>query len=183
MPTRPAWTSSISSHPPSATPPRLVVLSPPARSRCGEAGSSDDAPIQGNRGLHPRGDAPSQKGERKMKRFVILSAAVLLLAIILSPQPAAAQLVTARVNGGGTATFNGALDQVGIEGSQFGMQVDIYPDGSAQGNFKCLMAGRSDFPGFRIMEVTGKVTAGVGNPALGEATFSGDGVLTTGNGN
>ena len=118
-----------------------------------------------------------------MKRFVILSAAVLLLAIVLSPQPAAAQLVTARVNGGGTATFNGALDQVGIEGSQFGMQVDIYADGSAQGNFKCLMAGRSAFPGFLIMEVTGKVTAGVGDPALGWATFSGDAVLTTGNGN
>ena len=68
----------------------------------------------------------------------------------------------------GTVLFE-LLDQVGIEGSQFGMQVAISPDGSAQGNFKCLMAGRSDFPGFRIMEVTGKVTAGVGNPAASAA--------------
>src|SRR5207244_12803935 len=89
----------------------------------------------------------------------------------------------ASVKGVCMAAVNGAVAQVGIERSQFGMQVDIYADGSAQGNFKCLMAGRSDFPGFRIMEVTGKVTAGVANPALGWATFSGNGVLTTGNGN
>lgn len=68
------------------------------------------------------------------------------------------------INGGGTADI-----------SQFGMGVVARSDGSADGHFLCLMAGRSAFviPSNRSMVVTGRVQAAWVAPELRRAGFSG----------
>jgi hypothetical protein len=87
------------------------------------------------------------------------------------------------VTGGGTGTFDADLDGDGeSDGSQFGMGIIIHTDGSAQGHFLCLMAGRSDILGLLLMAVQGQVTEGNVNPD-GSVTFSGDdGAVNLGNG-
>jgi hypothetical protein len=99
-----------------------------------------------------------EKKGNKMKRLAALLAALLVVAITLWPQSTAAQSTT-KVNGGGTGTFGVDLDGDGdIDGSQFGMGVVIQGDGSAQGHFECLMAGRSQMMGLHLMAVEGPIT-------------------------
>jgi hypothetical protein len=113
-----------------------------------------------------------------MKRLVLLLA---VMAITLLPLCAVAQ-GGMRVTGGGTGTFGADLDGDGdIDGSQFGIGVTIRADGSAQGHFLCLMAGRSDILGLSLMAVQGQVTEGSDN-GDGSATFSGSGTVNLGNG-
>src|SRR5437762_10561384 len=78
-----------------------------------------------------------------------------------------------RVTGGGTATFGADLDGDGdIDGSHFGFAAVIAGDGSAQGDFTCLMAGNANFLGLRLMAVQGPVTSGApdGRSFSGTAT-------------
>jgi hypothetical protein len=63
--------------------------------------------------------------------------------------------------------------------SQFGFGVSVAPDGSARGHFNCLMAGASEFPGFDLMAVRGRVTSAVINGST--ATLEGAGMFQTGN--
>lgn len=116
-----------------------------------------------------------------MKSLVLSLVTILTLAITLPPLPASARGST-RVTGGGTGTFGADLDGDGdIDGSQFGIGVTIRADGSAQGHFLCLMAGRSDILGLPVMAVQGQVTEGSDN-AGGSVTFSGTGSVNLGNG-
>jgi hypothetical protein len=120
-------------------------------------------------------NAVTQSKERKeaktVKNLILLLAAILTAAITLPPRPAAAQGNT-RVTGGGTGTFGADLDGDGVT---------IRTDGSAQGHFLCLMAGRSDILGLPIMAVQGRVTDGSDN-GDGSVTFSGSGTVNLGNG-
>jgi hypothetical protein len=125
-------------------------------------------------------EAKKRRGET-MKSMMLLSAAIFTVAIFLPPRAAVAQGNT-RVTGGGTGTFGADLDSDGdIDGSQFGMGVTIRADGSAQGHFLCLMAGRSDILGLHIMAVQGQVTDGSDN-GDGSVSFSGSGTVNLGNG-
>jgi hypothetical protein len=107
-----------------------------------------------------------------MKRLFILSAA-LLLSATLSVSPAAAGGPTV-ANGGGQGTVDGTNPF-----SQFGFAITRSADGQVQGQFNCLMAGASEFPGFDLMAVRGWVTTAAvsGNTA----TFEGTGMFQTGN--
>jgi len=106
---------------------------------------------------------------------------MLALAFFWSPLPVGAQ-VAVRVTGGGTGTFGADLDGDGdIDGSQFGIGVTIRANGSAQGHFLCLMAGRSDILGLPVMVVQGPVSSGDVN-GDGSVTFSGVGTVNLGNG-
>jgi len=97
---------------------------------------------------------------------------ILVAAIVLWPRAVDAGNAS-KVTGGGTGTFGADLDGDGdIDGSQFGMGVVIHPDGSAQGHFECLMAGRSDILGLPLMAVEAKVTDG-SITLDGQATFGG----------
>lgn len=101
------------------------------------------------------------------------SVAMLVVTILLWPLPAISQVPT-KVTGGGTGTFadgkidpwdidglDGDLDGDGdIDGSQFGMGVIIFADGSAQGHFECLMAGASDILGLPLMAVERQTSGG-----------------------
>jgi hypothetical protein len=81
-------------------------------------------------------------------------------------------------NGGGRGTVDGVTPF-----SQFGFGVKFGAAGTASGNFNCLMAGASTFPGFEpLMKVSGEVTAGTANTAAGTATFTGSGTLNLGPG-
>src|SRR5437879_13682247 len=73
----------------------------------------------------------------------------------ISSDRAAAPLAHAiQVTGGGTTTFGADLDGDGdIDGSHFGFTAVIAEDGSAKGNFKCLMAGNANFLGLHIIAV------------------------------
>ena len=116
-----------------------------------------------------------------MKRLVLVLVAILMAVITLSPLPAVAQGAT-KVTGGGTGTFGADLDGDGdIDGSQFGMGIVIWEDGSAQGHFECLMAGTSDIFGLPLMAVEGEVASGSDN-GDGSATFSGVSTVNLGNG-
>jgi hypothetical protein len=76
------------------------------------------------------------------------------------------------VNGGGT----GSLSATGTPPfSQFGLGVRVLGGGAAAGQFNCLMAGRSAFPGFELMAVRGGVTTGTASSTT--ASFSGAGSL------
>jgi len=110
--------------------------------------------------------------EVPMKRLFILSAALLLSATLSVSQAAAGSPTVA--NGGGRGTVDGTNPF-----SQFGFAVTRSADGWVQGQFNCLMAGASEFPGFDLMAVRGQVTtvAVSGNTA----TFEGAGMFQTGN--
>jgi hypothetical protein len=107
-----------------------------------------------------------------MKRPFILSAVVLLLATLFVPPAAAAAPVVA--NGGGRGTVDGTTPF-----SQFGFDVTRSADGRVQGQFNCLMAGASEFPGFDLMAVRGQVTTVAVSGST--ATFEGAGMFQTGN--
>lgn len=107
-----------------------------------------------------------------MKRFLLVSA-MLLVTVTLSASPAAAAGPTV-MNGGGRGTVDGTTPF-----SQFGFAVKLAADGAVQGHFNCLMAGASEFPGFDLMAVRGKITSAV---ILGSTmTFEGAGMFQTGN--
>ena len=94
---------------------------------------------------------------------------------------------TVQVTGGGTTTFGADLDGDGdIDGSHFGFAAVIAGDGSARGDFTCLMAGNANFLGLHLMAVQGPVTSGAldGRSFRGTATVkvlnaSGPGVQST----
>ena len=92
---------------------------------------------------------------------------------ISSDRAAAPPPHAVRVMGGGTTTFGADLDADGeVDGSHFGFAAVIAGDGSAQGNFTCLMAGSANFLGLRLMAVQGPVTSGAsdGHSFSGTAT-------------
>ena len=62
---------------------------------------------------------------------------------------------------------------------QFGFSVTRSAEGSVQGHFNCLMAGATQFPGFTLMAVRGRVTSGT--ITAGAASFDGVGMFQTGN--
>lgn len=104
------------------------------------------------------------------KRFTVFLASA-LAAMALFPAAGAADAPVV-VNGGGT----GSLSPSGTPPfSQFGMSIRILGGGAAAGQFNCLMAGRSAFPGFQLMAVRGGVTAGTATTT--SASFSGAGTL------
>jgi hypothetical protein len=106
-----------------------------------------------------------------MKKLVLTTtAAVLLMLAALAPGSAIARAPVV-VSGGGTGTFDGVNP-----GSQFGMGV-VFRGGPVQGQFNCVMAGRSAFDGLRLMKVSGQVSGGSVHLATGTATFSGVGTL------
>ena len=113
---------------------------------------------------------------KKLLRFltvIAVTAAAVMPLTVLAQQPT-------QVIGGGTGTFDADLDGDGdIDGSQFGIGV-VIKDGSAQGHFECLMAGRSDILGLHLMAVQGQVTDG--SVAGGAATFNGVATVNLGNG-
>jgi len=80
---------------------------------------------------------------------------------ISSDRAAAPPAQAVRITGGGTTTFGADLDGDGdIDGSHFGFAAVIAGDGSAHGDFTCLMAGNANFLGLRLMAVQGPVTSG-----------------------
>jgi hypothetical protein len=104
-----------------------------------------------------------------MRRLFILAAllAALMPSAALAAGPHAA-------TGGGHGTVDGLTPF-----SQFGFGVTVAADGSARGSFNCLMAGASQFPGFDLMAVRGRVTSAVISGDT--ATFDGIGMFQTGN--
>src|SRR3989441_10400009 len=92
----------------------------------------------------------------------------------VSSDLAAAPLAHAvQVTGGGTTTFGADLDGDGdVDGAHFGFAAVIAGDGSARGNFTCLMAGNANFLGLHLMAVQGPVTSGApdGRSFSGTAT-------------
>jgi len=93
-----------------------------------------------------------------------------LFAALLAPTGVSAGAPVV-VSGGGTGTFDGVHP-----GSQFGFIATVR-GGSVQGQFNCVMAGRSAFSGLRLMKVEGQVTAGSVDVAAGTATLSGTATL------
>lgn len=76
-------------------------------------------------------------------------------------------------NGGGRGTVDGTHAF-----SDFGFNVGTGP-GGVHGQFNCLMAGSSQFPGFTLMAVRGQVTSATIGPD--SASFDGVGMFQTGN--
>lgn len=110
-----------------------------------------------------------------MKKFARLLAVSCLGTILSSPAFVAAQSAV-HVTGGGTATFGADLDGDGeIDGSQFGMIVDIKGDGSAEGHLLFAMAGNFDFLA-NMFSIQGPVTEGRVN-SDGSVTFRGCGPM------
>src|SRR2546422_222571 len=94
-------------------------------------------------------------------------------AAISSDRAAAPSAHAVQVTGGGTTTFGADLDGDGdVDGSHFGFAAVIAGDGSARGNFTCLMAGNANFLGLHLMAVQGPVTSGApdGRSFSGTAT-------------
>jgi len=104
----------------------------------------------------------------------VLAFAIVILAAVAMMVPTAEAVAPAAVSGGGHGTVNGATPF-----SQFGFEVARHADGSVTGNFNCLMAGASEFPGFDLMAVRGQVTDAVF--AGDTVTFEGSGMFQTGN--
>src|SRR5437899_12109812 len=91
-------------------------------------------------------------------------------AAISSDRAGAASQDSLQVTAGGTTTFGADLDGDGdVDGSHFGFAAVIAGNGSAHGDFTCLMAGNANFLGLRLMAVQGPVTSG----ALDGHSFSG----------
>src|SRR6059036_1638887 len=94
-------------------------------------------------------------------------------AAMSSDRAAAPPAHSVQVTGGGTTTFGADLDSDGdVDGSHFGFAAVIAGDGSAHGDFTCLMAGNANFLGLRLMAVQGPVTSGTpdGHSFSGTAT-------------
>jgi hypothetical protein len=105
-----------------------------------------------------------------MKRsFGVLAGLAAACALV----PAAAAAGPTIANGGGRGTVDGESPF-----SQFGFSVTRSADGSVHGNFNCLMAGASRFPGFTLMAVRGQVTSAA--ISGGSASFDGVGMFQTG---
>lgn len=105
-----------------------------------------------------------------MRRLAIV-AAVTLTSVAFVPSALAAGPQV--VDGGGQGTVDGTPF------SQFGFSVTRSADGSVRGHFNCLMAGASEFPGFDLMAVRGRVSSLV--VAGDTATLEGTGMFQTGN--
>jgi hypothetical protein len=143
--------------------PAVAKTGPPAQADAGE--HALHRPCVGS-SLVVRG----RKGESMKRSFRVLAGLVAACALV----PAAAAAGPTIANGGGRGTIDG-----GSPFSQFGFSVTRSADGSVQGNFNCLMAGASQFPGFTLMAVRGQVTSAAisGNTA----SFDGVGMFQTGN--
>jgi hypothetical protein len=108
-----------------------------------------------------------------MKRRHILLLA-LLIPVVFSALPAAAAGPII-ANGGGRGTVDGVNAF-----SYFGFEVSVR-DGIVSGQFNCLMAGASAFPGFEpLMKVSGAISSGTVDAAAGTAEFVGSGTLNLG---
>jgi hypothetical protein len=102
-----------------------------------------------------------------------LTLVAIVAALACAPTAVAAGPVVA--NGGGIGTLDGVTPF-----SHFGFGVTL-SGGLVQGQFNCLMAGNAAFPGFEpLMKVSGAVTSGTVNAALGTASFDGSGTLNLG---
>jgi hypothetical protein len=105
-------------------------------------------------------------------------AGAVIVAVVVVALTATAQGFAASTSatGGGRGTVDGVTPF-----SQFGFGVHFGAAGSASGQFNCLMAGASAFPGFEpLMKVSGSVTGGSVNVAAGTASFTGSGTLDLG---
>jgi hypothetical protein len=101
-------------------------------------------------------------------------ATIVLAALAATFAVSAPGAIAATANGGGRGTTDGSSPF-----SQFGFGVTKGADGSVQGSFNCLMAGASEFPGFTLMAVRGRITDAV--IGSGAASFDGVGMFQTGN--
>ncbi len=108
-----------------------------------------------------------------MKRLMVVLAAVVLTMVAVPAIPATA-VERDVVNGGGHGTIDGTTAF-----SQFGLEASRIADGGVSGHFNCLMAGVSEFAGFDLMAVRGKLTNVIINGDT--ATLEGIGMLQTGN--
>lgn len=108
-----------------------------------------------------------------MTRLATLLTTALAAAILLSPQPAAAQTQT-NVSAGADGIFpsGASFNGVSLNALEFGIGVTIAGDGSAAGDFQTTLLGISALGQPQEIVVEGK--AGTGSrPASGTATFSG----------
>lgn len=105
-----------------------------------------------------------------MIRRLIVPLVVAATSLMFASSAVAASSIV--VNGGGTGSLNASGTP---PFSQFGMGVRILGGGAAAGQFNCLMAGRSAFPGFQLMAVRGSVNAGTATGT--SASFTGTGTL------
>jgi hypothetical protein len=104
-----------------------------------------------------------------MRRLILVAAVLCLLGA-----PAAVAGTPLVANGGGRGTVDGVTPF-----SQFGFNVTVGTDGAVRGHFNCLMAGASEFPGFDLMAVRGRVeTATITGTT---ASLVGSGMFQTGN--
>ena len=126
----------------------------------------------GRRRTEPPGASELHAKEVPMKRLFILSATLLMLVAVCALPAAATGPSVA--NGGGRGTVDGTNPF-----SQFGFGITRSDDGSVHGQFNCLMAGASEFPGFDLMAVRGQITSAVVSEST--ATFEGRGMFQTGN--
>jgi len=116
-----------------------------------------------------------------MTRLGFLSAAMLGLAGLLAPAPAAAQ--DTGVTGAAEATFpNGAtFNGISLKGLTLGQGLFIGQDGSATGQFQAVLLGTSLLGAAQNITVEGEVSGGsVGTD--GSASFSGTATVDMGDG-
>ncbi len=118
-----------------------------------------------------------------MKRLLIVLAMALVIA---APSGSATTLASSGetdVTGAGDGVFasGAALAGVSLSGSQFGLGVIIYADGSAVGEFQSLLLGTSVLGASQNISIDGKVTTGAAN-ADGSVTFGGTCTLDMGDG-
>jgi hypothetical protein len=102
-----------------------------------------------------------------MKRLAGVLAALLAACALVPVVSSAAG--PAAVTGGGRGTVDG-VDAF----SDFGFSVVRSSTGAVEGHFNCLMAGSSQFPGFTLMAVRGRLT----QATIAASTASFDGVGT-----
>jgi hypothetical protein len=118
-----------------------------------------------------------------MKRLLI---AVAVAMVITAPSGSGTILAASGetdVTGAGDGVFPGgaALAGVSLSGSQFGLGVIIYADGSAVGEFQSLLLGTSLLGASQNISVNGKVTTGAVN-SIGSVTFGGTCTVDMGDG-
>jgi hypothetical protein len=108
-----------------------------------------------------------------VRRACAVIVAVVAVALTATPQGFAR---SPTATGGGRGTVDGVTPF-----SQFGFGIHFGAAGAASGQFNCLMAGASAFPGFEpLMKVSGGVDGGSLNTAAGTASFTGSGTLNLG---